>query len=97
MQPTKCVVWFPQGLDHFISLFLNFHIFNLGFHILGTLVGSTSFVELFVTEVLYEDLGTIFNLPVFVNPPVAFVMLLLCYTQRPSYLLRTMFPFLGIL
>jgi hypothetical protein len=46
---------------------------NSSFHILGALMGSTSFVELFVVEVLYEDLGTISNLR------MPFVMLSLCY------------------
>ncbi len=48
----KCVTWSPYGLDHFISLLLSFLIPNLGFCILGTLVGSRSFVELFI------DFGT---------------------------------------
>jgi hypothetical protein len=68
MQVAKCVAYSPQGLDHFISLLLDFLIPNLGFHILGTSVGSTSFVELFVTKVLHEDLRTISNLPMLVDP-----------------------------
>jgi hypothetical protein len=56
MQPTKCVAWSPQRLDHYISLPLNFLILNLGFCILGALVGSTSFVESFVVEEVHEDL-----------------------------------------
>jgi hypothetical protein len=39
VQLAKCVVWFPQGLDHFISLFLGFLTPTLGFCILGTLMG----------------------------------------------------------
>ncbi len=40
---------------------------NSSFYILGTLVGSKSFVELFVAKVFHEDLGMIFNLPMFTN------------------------------
>jgi len=64
---------------------------------LGALVGCTSFVEPFVTKVFYEDLGMIFNLPMFVDPLTAFAMLSLCYTQRLGYLFRVVFPFPGIL
>ncbi len=56
MHPMKCVVWSPQGLDHFISPPFGFLTFNSNFHILGALVGSISFVELFVVEVFHEDL-----------------------------------------
>ncbi len=51
----KCVVRFAQGLDHFISLLLGFLILDLSFHILGALMGSRSFIELFVAKVFYED------------------------------------------
>jgi hypothetical protein len=68
MQLAKCVAWFPQGLDHFISLPLGFFIHDLGFHILGTLVGSISFIKLFIVEVFHEDLGTMFSFPVLANP-----------------------------
>ncbi len=60
-------------------------------------MGSKSFFELFVVKALHEDLGMIFSLPMLVDPQVVFAMLLLCYAQRPGYLLRTMFPSLGIL
>jgi hypothetical protein len=60
-------------------------------------MGSKSFVELFVVKAFHEDLGTIFNLPMLVDPQVAFVMLLLCYAQCLGYLLCTMFPSLGIM
>jgi hypothetical protein len=79
-------------LYHSISFPLGFFALDSSFYILGALVGSTSFVELFVPEALHEDLGTIFSLPMFVNPRVAFAMLLLCYAQCPSYLLHIMFP-----
>jgi hypothetical protein len=64
---------------------------------LGALVGCTSFVEPFVTKVFYEDLGMIFNLPMFVDPLTAFAMLSLCYAQRLGYLFCIVFPFPGIL
>ncbi len=48
-------------------------------------------------KVLHKDLGTISNLPMLVDPHVAFAMLSLCNAQCPSYLLRTIFPFLDIL
>ncbi len=54
-------------LDHFISFIPGFLIPNLGFHILGTSIGSSSFVESFVTEAFHENLGTIFNLLMFAN------------------------------
>jgi hypothetical protein len=86
-----------SGLDHSISLSPNFFTPDLGFRILGAQVGSTSFVELFVVEVLHEDFRMIFSLPMLVDPQMFFVMILLCYTQHRSYLLCTMFPSLGIL
>jgi hypothetical protein len=52
---------------------------NLGFCILGTLVGSKSFIEAIVTKVLHEDLGTIFSLLMVANLQAIFVMFLLCY------------------
>jgi hypothetical protein len=88
---------FLQGLDHFISLPLGFFTFALGFRILGAPMGSTSFVQSFVVEVFHEDLGTISNLPMFINLHVVFLMFSLCYTQRSGYLFCTMFPSLGIL
>jgi len=56
-----------QRLDHSISLPSGFFIFNLSFHILGTLVGSKSFIELFVAKVLHEDLGMISNFLMLTN------------------------------
>jgi hypothetical protein len=76
---VKCVTWFPQGLDHFISLPLGFLIPDFGFCILGALVGSTSFIESLVVEVFHEDLGTIFNLPMLAYFQATFAMLLLHY------------------
>jgi hypothetical protein len=84
-------------LDHFISLPFGFLTVDLGFHILGTPVGSKSFVELFVAKAIHEDLEMIFSLLMLVDLQVGFAMLLLCYAQCPSYLLCTMFPSLGIL
>jgi hypothetical protein len=75
----KSITWSPQGSDHSISLFHDFLTFNSGFRILGPLVGSTSFVETFVVEVLHEDLGIMFSFLMFANLHVAFVMFLLCY------------------
>jgi hypothetical protein len=60
-------------------------------------VGSTSFVELFVVEVLYEDLGTISSLPMLANLQATFMMLSLCYAQRLGYFFRTMFSSPNIL
>jgi len=67
MQPTKCVAWSPQMLDHFISLPHGFLTPNLNFRILGTLMKSISFVESFVVKALYGDLGMICSLPMFIN------------------------------
>jgi hypothetical protein len=50
-----------------MSLPFGFLIPNSNFRILGALVGSTSFVELFVAEAFYEDFETIFNFPMFIN------------------------------
>jgi hypothetical protein len=68
VQLTKCVVWSPQGLDHFISLLLGFFTLNLGFCILGALVGSKSFIESFMLEALHEDLGTRSSFLMLANP-----------------------------
>jgi hypothetical protein len=59
VQLVKCVAWSPQGLNHSISLPPDFLIPNLGFHVLGTPMGSRSFVEPFMHKALHEDLGTI--------------------------------------
>jgi hypothetical protein len=73
--------WFSQGLYHSISLPPSFLVLNLGFHILGAPMGSRSFIKSFVVEVLYEDLGTISNLPMFAYFQMTFEMfLLLCPT-----------------
>jgi hypothetical protein len=79
VQLAKCVAWSSQGLDHFISLPPGFLIHDLSFCILGTLVGSTSLVELFVVEVLHEDFGRIYNLLMHANPKAPFVMFSFCY------------------
>jgi len=79
VQLAKCVTWFPQGLDHFISLPFGFLILDLGFRILGALVGSTSFVESFVVKVFHEDLGIIFNLSMLADLQATFAMLSLRY------------------
>jgi hypothetical protein len=94
---VKCVTWSPQGLNHSISLPPNFLTFNLGFHILGAPMGSTSFVKSFVAKVFHEDLMTIFSLFMLIDLQAIFGMLLLCYAQHPSYLFHTMFPSLSIL
>jgi len=79
MQLTKCVVWFPHGLDHFISFPLDYFTPNVDFYILGTPIGSKSFIESFVVKTFVEDLGTIFNFLMFTNPHVTFAMFSLCY------------------
>jgi hypothetical protein len=48
-------------------------------------VGSRSFVESFVHEAFYEDLGMISNLPMLADHKVTFVMFLLCYAQCLDY------------
>jgi hypothetical protein len=75
----KFVVWFPRGLDHFIKLLIGFFIPDLSFHILGALVRSKSFIELFMAKVLHENLGMISSLPMLVDRWATFAMLLLCY------------------
>jgi hypothetical protein len=79
-----------------ISLPFGFFTSNLSFHILGALMGSTSFVELFVVKAPHEDLRTIFSLPTFVDPQMTFTMFSLCYAQHLNYLLCIMFPFPSI-
>ncbi len=69
----------------------------MGFQILGALVGSRSFVELFMAETFHEDLRMIFNFPMLVDLQTAFAMFLLCHAEHLSNLFHTMFPFLGIL
>jgi hypothetical protein len=68
MQLTKCVTWFPQMLNHIISLLHGFLNPDLNFCILGTLVRSTSFVESFMVKALYKDLGMISSFLMFVDP-----------------------------
>ncbi len=75
MQLAKCVACGWTILYHFL---LTFFIHDLGFCILGTSVGSTSFVELFVVETLHENLGTIFTLLMLIDPHATFTMFLLC-------------------
>jgi hypothetical protein len=67
MEPSKCVAWSPKMLDHFISFLPGFLIPNLHFHILGTSIGSSSFVESFAIEAFHENLGTIFSLLMFAD------------------------------
>jgi len=85
MQPTKCVVWSPKGLDNSISFLSNFLTLDSSFHILGAPIRSISFVESFVVESFHENFGMISRLPMF-------VIFLLCYAQHFVYLLHTMFP-----
>jgi hypothetical protein len=59
---VKCVAWFPQGLDHFISFPLGFLTPDLDFHILGAPMRSISFIESFVVEAFHEDFWTISSL-----------------------------------
>lgn len=49
-----------------------------------------------MVKACHEDLGTISSFPMFANPHVTFTMFSLCFAQRFSYLLHTMFPSLGI-
>ncbi len=90
MQPTKCVAWSPKGLDDSISFPPSFYTPSSNFHILGALIRSISFVELFVVEILHENFGMIFNLPMF-------AIFSLCYAQHSRYLFHTMFPSPSIL
>jgi hypothetical protein len=92
VQPMKCVIWSLQGLDHSISFPFNFLIPDTNFHILGALVGSTSFIELFMAKARHKDFKTKSSFPMFTNLHVAFAMLLLCYAQHWGYLLCVMFP-----
>jgi len=94
---VKCVALFRQGLDRFISLPCGFFTLDSSFHILGVVVGSKSFIELFMVEVLHEDLGMIFSFPMLVDLQVAFMMLSLYYAQHPCYLLHISFPSPSIL
>jgi hypothetical protein len=93
MQPS----WSPHGLDHFISLPLNFLTSNSGFCILSALVRSRSFVKLFAAELRHKNLKMVFSLFMFVDLQTTFAMLSLCYAQCPGYLLHTMFPSPSIL
>jgi len=49
-------------------IFLGFFTSNSGFCVLGALVGSTSFVELFVVEAFHEYFKTLFSIPMLVDP-----------------------------
>jgi len=53
--------------------------FLLPTQVLKALLRSKSFIELFAIKAFHEDLGTISNIPMFVNPHSAFVKLSLCY------------------
>jgi len=68
VQPSKCVAWSPKGLHHFISFPFSFLIIDSSFCIFGASVGSTSFVESFMTKAFHDDLGTRSNLPMLTNP-----------------------------
>jgi hypothetical protein len=83
------------GPLYFISSQLSYSRF--GFSYFGAQVRSTSFVESFVFEALHEDFKMISSLFMLADLHVVFVMILLCYTQHQSYLIRIMFPSLGIL
>jgi hypothetical protein len=50
-----------------------------------------------MVDAFCEDLGIISSLLLLVDLWVTFAMLLLCYSQQPSYLLGIMFPPLNIL
>jgi hypothetical protein len=76
---AKCVAWSPHELNHLISLLPSFLTLKLGFHILSASVRFKSFVETFVVEALHEDIGTIFNLFMFVDLQMAFAMFSLYY------------------
>jgi hypothetical protein len=68
IQPMKYVVWSFQGLDLLYHFLLFFKIPNSYFCVLCALVGSTFFVELFMTKVLHENLGTMSNLLMLTYP-----------------------------
>ncbi len=93
----RSVVWSPQGLDHFISCPFGFFILNSGFHILGALVGSKSFVESFITKNFHEDLEMISSLLMVTNLQASFTMISFCYVQCMGYLLHIMFSSPSIL
>ncbi len=50
-------------INYFISIHFGFFTPNLGFHILGALMGFRSFMESFMVDALHEYLKTIFSLP----------------------------------
>jgi hypothetical protein len=60
-------------------------------------MGFRSFVESFVAEVFHEDLETISNFLMLVDPRATFVMFSLCYAQCFGYLFHIMFPSPSIL
>jgi hypothetical protein len=45
-----------------------------------------------MAKAFHEDLGTISSILMITDPRAAFVMFSLCYVQRPSYVLCTVFP-----
>ncbi len=48
VQPTKCIAWFPSGLNQFISLLPCFLTPEYSLCIIGALMGYLPFVESFV-------------------------------------------------
>jgi hypothetical protein len=68
MQLSKCVAWFPHAINHFILVPFGFLTLDLGFRILGALMGFRSFIESFMVEAFHEDLRTISILPMLANP-----------------------------
>jgi hypothetical protein len=64
----KCVAWSLQGLDFSISLPLGFLPLDTNLCILSALLDFMPFMESFVAKVFQEDLNTIINLPMFIDP-----------------------------
>jgi hypothetical protein len=93
----NCVALSPQGLDLSISLPLGFFALNTNLCILNALLGFMPFMESFVTKPFQKDFNTITNLPMFIDPQIAFVMSSFWYVIHLSYLLFTIFLSLGIL
>jgi hypothetical protein len=67
------------GVGPLYTIPLNFLTFNLGFHILGALVGSRYFVKSFMVEAFHEDFKMIFNFPMLADLQAAFAMFSLHY------------------
>jgi hypothetical protein len=70
---------------------------RFGFSYFGCTSGIHIICWIVVAGILHENLGTIFSLPMFINPQAAFAMFLLRYAQCSSYLFCTVFPFPSIL